>query len=169
MPDVWEIAATHVRDVTAPTRADVVDAKRAIVEIPTGWPRAASCGAARHPGCAAHRRESASRLSVACTPAGCESQGSFQTWQVKQFAATGPDQGTVVNLDEWMTEFNEPTLTQALAAWADDARIRHDTRRWREPAVASYVARGRCERRRVNTPLSNPVAGPSQKVSLLFQ
>lgn len=41
------------------------------------------------------------------TPAGCESQGSFQTWQVKQYGPTGPDQGTVVNLDAWTTEFNE--------------------------------------------------------------
>ncbi len=28
MPHVWEIAATHVRDVTTPKRVDVVDAKR---------------------------------------------------------------------------------------------------------------------------------------------
>jgi hypothetical protein len=41
------------------------------------------------------------------TPGGCESQGSFQTWQVKQLGATGPDQGTVQNLDSWTTEFNE--------------------------------------------------------------
>lgn len=41
------------------------------------------------------------------TPAGCESQGSFQTWQVKQYGPTGPDQGTVVNLDAWTTEFIE--------------------------------------------------------------
>ena len=37
------------------------------------------------------------------TPGGCESQGSFQTWQVKQLRATGPDQGTVENLDSWTT------------------------------------------------------------------
>jgi hypothetical protein len=41
------------------------------------------------------------------TPGGCESQGSFQTWQVKQFGATGPETGTVENLDSWTTEFNE--------------------------------------------------------------
>jgi hypothetical protein len=41
------------------------------------------------------------------TPAGCESQGSFQTWQVKRYGATGPGQGTVENLDTWTTEFNE--------------------------------------------------------------
>jgi hypothetical protein len=41
------------------------------------------------------------------TPGGCESQGSFQTWQVKQFGATGPTEGTVENLDSWTTEFNE--------------------------------------------------------------
>ena len=41
------------------------------------------------------------------TPAGCESQGSFQTWQVKQLGATGPTEGTVENLDSWTTEFNE--------------------------------------------------------------
>ena len=43
-------------------------------------------------------------------PGGCESQGSFQTWQVKQFGATPPEQGTVENLDTWTTEFNE-TIT----------------------------------------------------------
>jgi len=43
-------------------------------------------------------------------PGGCESQGSFQTWQVKQFGATSADQGTVTNLDSWTTEFNE-TIT----------------------------------------------------------
>jgi hypothetical protein len=41
------------------------------------------------------------------TPGGCESQGSFQTWQVKELRTTGPTEGTVQNLDSWTTEFNE--------------------------------------------------------------
>jgi hypothetical protein len=48
-----------------------------------------------------------SRASASTTPGGCETQGSFQTWQVKQLGAPGPDDGTVANLDSWTTEFNE--------------------------------------------------------------
>jgi hypothetical protein len=48
-----------------------------------------------------------SRETAASTPGGCESQGSFQTWQVKQFGSPGPDTGTVEHLDSWTTEFNE--------------------------------------------------------------
>lgn len=35
------------------------------------------------------------------TPGGCETQGSFQTWQI------GADGGAMTNLDSWTTEYNE--------------------------------------------------------------
>lgn len=42
------------------------------------------------------------------TKGGCENQGSFQTWQVKQFGnAGGADQSTVKFLDAFTTEYNE--------------------------------------------------------------
>jgi hypothetical protein len=41
------------------------------------------------------------------TKGGCETQGSFQTWQVKQLRTTGPEQSTMKHLDSFTTEFNE--------------------------------------------------------------
>lgn len=40
-------------------------------------------------------------------PGGCETQGSFQTWQVKQFGSPDENTSTVKNLDSWTTEFND--------------------------------------------------------------
>ena len=48
-----------------------------------------------------------SRASQGTTKGGCETQGSFQTWQVKQLKATGEDESTVKPLDSYTTEFNE--------------------------------------------------------------
>jgi hypothetical protein len=48
-----------------------------------------------------------SRPTGATTKGGCETQGSFQTWQVTGYGETGADQATVKNLDTWTTEFNE--------------------------------------------------------------
>ena len=48
-----------------------------------------------------------SRATLAATPGGCEYQGSFQTWQVKQFGSPDENTSTVKNLDTWTTEFNE--------------------------------------------------------------
>ena len=48
-----------------------------------------------------------SRATQGTTKGGCETQGSFQTWQVKQLKATGEDQSTVKPLDSYTTEFNE--------------------------------------------------------------
>ncbi len=50
------------------------------------------------------------RVTLGSTPGGCETQGSFQTWQVKQFGAPDENTSTVSNLDRWTTEFNE-TIT----------------------------------------------------------
>ena len=47
------------------------------------------------------------RPSGSTAPGGCETQGSFQTWQVKQFGSPAEGQSTVQNLDSWTTEFNE--------------------------------------------------------------
>jgi hypothetical protein len=41
------------------------------------------------------------------TKGGCETQGSFQTWQVKQLKTTGQDESTMKQLDSFTTEFNE--------------------------------------------------------------
>ena len=41
------------------------------------------------------------------TKGGCETQGSFQTWQVKQLRTTGEDESTMQQLDSFTTEFNE--------------------------------------------------------------
>ena len=48
-----------------------------------------------------------SRATQGTTKGGCETQGSFQTWQVKQLKATGEDESTVKPLDSYTTEFNE--------------------------------------------------------------
>jgi hypothetical protein len=48
-----------------------------------------------------------SRATQSTTKGGCENQGSFQTWQVKQLKATGQDESTVKHLDSFTTEFNE--------------------------------------------------------------
>lgn len=48
-----------------------------------------------------------SRATQATTKGGCETQGSFQTWQVKQLKSTGQDESTVKHLDSFTTEFNE--------------------------------------------------------------
>jgi len=48
-----------------------------------------------------------SRASQGTTKGGCESQGSFQTWQVKQLKTTGENESTVKPLDSYTTEFNE--------------------------------------------------------------
>ena len=41
------------------------------------------------------------------TKGGCENQGEFETWQVKQLKTTGQNQATVKQLDSFTTEFNE--------------------------------------------------------------
>jgi len=46
------------------------------------------------------------RKTAATTRGGCETQGSFQTWQVKQLKTTDQDTATVKFLDDWTTEFN---------------------------------------------------------------
>lgn len=48
-----------------------------------------------------------SRATSATTKGGCETQGSFQTWQVKQLKTTGENEATVKPLDSYTTEFNE--------------------------------------------------------------
>ena len=48
-----------------------------------------------------------SRATQATTKGGCETQGSFQTWQVKQLKTTGENESTVKPLDSYTTEFNE--------------------------------------------------------------
>ena len=48
-----------------------------------------------------------SRVTASATPGGCETQGSFQTWQVKQFSSPTEAQSTVQNRDSWTTDFNE--------------------------------------------------------------
>jgi hypothetical protein len=47
------------------------------------------------------------RPSQGTAPGGCETQGSFQTWQVKQFGSPDENTSNVQNLDSWTTEFNE--------------------------------------------------------------
>jgi hypothetical protein len=47
------------------------------------------------------------RASQGTTKGGCEYQGSFQTWQVKQLKTTGENESTVKPLDSYTTEFNE--------------------------------------------------------------
>jgi hypothetical protein len=47
------------------------------------------------------------RPSMGTAPGGCETQGSFQTWQVKQFGSPDENTSNVQNLDSWTTEFNE--------------------------------------------------------------
>lgn len=41
------------------------------------------------------------------TKGGCENQGSFQTWQVKQYKQAGQEESTVKFLDAFTTEYNE--------------------------------------------------------------
>lgn len=62
-----------------------------------------------------------SRQTAGSTPGGCETQGSFQTWQVKRYEATGADQATLTQLGSWTTEFNE-LLADELGGsdWDDD-------------------------------------------------
>jgi len=48
-----------------------------------------------------------SRASQATTKGGCETQGSFQTWQLKQLKTTEFEQPTLTHLDSFTTEFNE--------------------------------------------------------------
>jgi hypothetical protein len=45
--------------------------------------------------------------ATGATKGGCENQGSFQTWQVKQLKATDENESTVKHLDSFTTEFNE--------------------------------------------------------------
>jgi hypothetical protein len=46
-----------------------------------------------------------SRTTLSTTRGGCKTQGSFQTWQVKQFDGDGTD-GATKFLDSWVTEYN---------------------------------------------------------------
>jgi hypothetical protein len=61
-----------------------------------------------------------SRQTAGSTPGGCETQGSFQTWQVKQFGETGADQATLTQLGSWTTEFNELLAAELGSDWDDD-------------------------------------------------
>ena len=45
--------------------------------------------------------------ATSVTKGGCETQGSFQTWQMKQLKTTGQDEATLTQLDSFTTEFNE--------------------------------------------------------------
>jgi hypothetical protein len=61
-----------------------------------------------------------SRQTAGSTPGGCETQGSFQTWQVKRFGETGQDEATLEQLGSWTTEFNELLADQLGSDWDDD-------------------------------------------------
>lgn len=50
-------------------------------------------------------------------PNGCETEGSFQTWQVKQFGSPDENTSTVQHLDSWTTEANKsPDALEAARA-----------------------------------------------------
>jgi hypothetical protein len=47
-----------------------------------------------------------SRTTFGTTRGGCQTQGSFQTWQIKQLGESAEADGTIKFLDDWTTEYN---------------------------------------------------------------
>ena len=77
-------------------------------------------------------------MAASTAPGGCETQGSFQTWQVKQFGSPDENTSTVKQLDSWTTEFNDALSGKDKDPYGRDmSRRRASARRTTSPSATT--------------------------------